>query len=639
MSRSTPLSLCLTSVGKERAVISMDAHSSLNELYAVARSTFRYPDSDRIVLQHGFPPTALPPEDDDAAANRTLAHVGIQDQDRIAVVVVGVGGVTSPKTRDNHNNVVPPPPTRTRPLQRAAARAATDSFGDVIRAQDQLLQQQQQQREHSKKRRALSAGRSSARTRKSSKLAAADHHGGAGDGRRLRDGKKLVVTTTTASANQKRAKKSSSSRNNAFQNEEDVSMALLNALNHNNNNKTLSASSSSSSSNNNKKVGQVLRGAMKRAIANRYEASRAVSKVTAVQSNQYTIQQQQQNDDETTLFVRYSKGLEGRGMWEETVDCISREALEAVIAAIYNSSSTTTEREMLLPTTLAQVSPRVFWSLVWLYRDNPEVVTIEQCLSTLMPHLDWSFLHKRKRVLSEKAMENKRQQSHNDNDDDDEEAAREAVQAVESAMEQPLGNYDNANPEERRERAARAALSRHANETTATTITATTIQDEWQLVTPTERDDEELQECVATTTNGNHHQDVSTILAALHSLDIYNWRQLANARADAIRRATNVSRDAVERWMDYAQARSLEEMIVEICDGNANAVQALRDEARTGTIQDLSLWKHMPDLLHSSAPSLAPMGVGVEEVRTWCRRAQRVMEEWEWVQWYATPVE
>jgi hypothetical protein len=651
MSRSTPLSLCLTSVGKERAVISMDAHSSLNELYAVARSTFRYPDSgDRIVLQHGFPPTALPPEDDDAT-NRTLAHVGIQDQDRIAVVVVVGVGVTSPKTNDNHNNVVAPPPTttRTRPLQRAAARAAADSFGDVIRAQDQLLQQQQQQqqqREHSKKRRALSAGRSSARTRKSSKLAAADHHGGdagdTGDGRRLRDGKKLVVTTTTSAAsaaNQKRTKKSSSSRN-AFQNEEDVSMALLNALNHNNNNnKTLSASSSSSS-NNNKKVGQVLRGAMKRAIANRYEASRAVSKVTAVQSNQYTIQQQQQqNDDETTLFVRYSKGLEGRGMWEETVDCISREALEAVIAAIYNSSSTTTEREMLLPTTLAQVSPRVFWSLVWLYRDNPEVVTIEQCLSTLMPHLDWSFLHKRKRVLSEKAMENKRQQSHNDNDDDDEEAAREAVQAVESAMEQPLGNYDNANPEERRERAARAALSRHANETTATTITATTIQDEWQLVTPTERDDEELQECVATTTNGNHHQDVSTILAALHSLDIYNWRQLANARADAIRRATNVSRDAVERWMDYAQARSLEEMVVEICDGNANAVQALRDEARTGTIQDLSLWRHMPDLLHSSAPSLAPMGVGVEEVRTWCRRAQRVMEEWEWVQWYATPVE
>mmetsp|Transcript_27499 Transcript_27499/g.49741 ORF Transcript_27499/g.49741 Transcript_27499/m.49741 type:complete len:322 (+) Transcript_27499:178-1143(+) len=321
-------------------------------------------------------------------------------------------------------------------------------------------------------------------------------------------------------------------------------------------------------------------------------------------------------------------------MWEETVDCISREALEAVIAAIYHSYSGE-EREMLLPTTLAQVSPRVFWSLVWLYHDDPDIVTIEQCLSTLMPHLDWSFLHKRKRVLSEKAMENKRQQQQH-NDDDNEEAAQEAVRAVESAMEQQLENY-HANQEERRERAARAALSRHeANETT------TTVQkQEWKLVTPTERDDEELQECIATTTttNGNHHQDVSTILAALHSLDIYNWRQLANARAETIRQATNVSQNVVERWMDYAQVQSLEEMIVEICNGNVNAVQVLRDEARTGTIQDLSLWKNMPDLLCSSAPSLALMGVGVEEVRTWCRRAQNVMEKWEWVQWYATPVE
>jgi len=371
-------------------------------------------------------------------------------------------------------------------------------------------------------------------------------------------------------------------------------------------------------------VGQVLRGAMRTAISQTFEASRAVQKVAAVQSQQYTI-----TESDGRLTVEYSKGVEGRGMWQETVDSIPRHALEAVVTCIYQND---VEREMLKANTLAHVSPRVFWSLVWLFQKDENVTTVQDCLQALLPNLDWSFQTKRKKMLSSKAQENLRQeQAGNEENDENLEAAQEAVQAVEDAMDQ-LSEYDAV---QRRERAARAALSRH--EVVVENTTTTPAAAAWRLITPTEEDDDELRECIAATVDSE--EEVNRIIAVLHSLDIHNWRQLANAHDVTISNATNIPRNDVEVWMDHAQSQSVEEMLVQVCDNRVDIVQVLRDEARTGTVKDVANWKNMPDLLYSSAPSLLGMGVEVSDVRMWCQRAQTVLEECEWVHWYATPVE
>jgi len=39
----------------------------------------------------------------------------------------------------------------------------------------------------------------------------------------------------------------------------------------------------------------------------------------------------------------------------------------------------------------------------------------------------------------------------------------------------------------------------------------------------------------------------------------------------------------VEKWIDHLQIESVDEIIVEICDNKIKAVEALREEAHTGT--------------------------------------------------------
>jgi len=348
------------------------------------------------------------------------------------------------------------------------------------------------------------------------------------------------------------------------------------------------------------KVGQVLRGAMRSAIARQYDATRAVTRVSAVQAGKYRF-----SDASSSLVVTFDKGLEGRGEIEETVDNIPKEALEAVITAIHGS-----DEESLRPATLSQLSPRVFWSLL---KETGSPSSIEEAFQQLLPALNWSFLRRRKQALSEKAKENLRQERVANVQDDEAnmELAAEAVHAVENAMDQ-VHQFDQAR---RRGRAAEAALARQG--------------DTWRLRTPSEQDEDELQQCC-----GGDATYVPTLLEA----GIHNWRELANANADDLAcRMGTVDASTLEQWIDYAQQESVEEIVVEVCDNRVDVVQILREEARSGTPKDLANWRHMPDLLLDSAHSLE--GVTVEDVATWCQRSYALLQEYEWLTWYATPVE
>ena len=575
------LQLCLTAVGHERQIVSLPKDATVEDLYQVAQSAFE--NNHNIQLKHGFPPRIL----ECNSNNTTLESINVRHMDRIQVIVNVEEKQETNKTSSKKKKASSSePPSRPR-QQRAAAKAATESFGDVIRAQDKLMKEQQ--RAKAKRKRTTTMSSTTSTPRKQPKQPNLARLPG---GRRLADGAAVESPSTT---------RKPSKHDPKFKSEQDVSEALLTALNHGGGGK----------------VGHVLRGAMRNAVTKSYEASRALVKVAAVQSRNYTIRQH-----EDRLEVEYSKGLEGRGVYHEVVDCIPREALEAVITGIYQSE----ERELLQGVTLAQVSPRVFWSLIHLCG----VQSVEDALQQLLPTLDWSHQTRRKTTLSAKAKENLLQTQGEDNGGVNIQAAEEAVHAVEDAMDQ-LSAYDASR---RRDRAARAALARHPPSTAAAAV-------EWELVTPTEEDDDELMECIQST-NATDAESISKdewkrILSVLHSLGIHNWRQLANANESEISTALNLPH--VDAWIDYAQQQSIDELMVEICDNRVTVVEVLRDEARTGTPKDLGNWRHMPDLLFSSAPSLLEQGVQVSDVRTWCQRAQDVLQKWEWVHWYATPVE
>jgi hypothetical protein len=134
------------------------------------------------------------------------------------------------------------------------------------------------------------------------------------------------------------------------------------------------------------------------------------------------------------------------------------------------------------------------------------------------------------------------------------------------------------------------------------------IVDDWKIETSTETDLDGLKECIL---RGNDN-DTSIIRinimdqlaqSLLDDCQVHNWRQLANCQAVDIHSKlvgnTNVTMDMVDSWIDTAQTKSLEEIIMELCDSNDEAVVALREAARSGTPKDLAAWSSIASLLHS----------------------------------------
>ena len=548
--------VCLTAVGEPRKIIEIGQDDSLQDLYTLAAETFGKECAD---LKSGFPPTSI------TNSATTLVRSVLPNNDRVTVILEG------PKKKNIKKKAFEAETTTQEALgstagrrsQRAAARAATDSFAHVIKAQDKLMKEQKTSTKRKKPSTTTSPQKKAA--------AAASRRMAQFPGRRLADGADVGPPEKTERRRQGGPK---------LNDKDDVSFALLNAL-----------------ESGGGKVGQVLRGAMRNAISRQYDLSRAVTRVSAVQAGKYTIV-----ESDASLDITFDKGLEGRGDFQETVDAIPREALEMVIKGIHAS-----DPESLRSAKLAQVSPRVFWSLL---KETNSGRSMDAALQELIPDLDWSFLRRRKHTLSEKAQENLRQLRGTE-EEGDLEAATEAVQAVEQAMAQ----LHQHNQTQRRGRAAEAALARQG--------------DDWCLVTPTEEDPEELEDCTGD----------ATYVAKLLQLGIHNWRQLANANSEELSERLDLDQTTVLSWMGRAQQESIEEVIVEICDNRIDAVEVLIDQARSTTPKDLANWRSMPDMLFETASSLEGLGVSAEDVVTWCQRSHDLIQEYEWMAWYTTPVE
>ena len=471
-----------------------------------------------------------------------------------------------------------------------------------------------------------------------------------GDGRTL-SGKVIPTKRPSGRPNTQRSQISLGS------NEGDVAATLLSALN------------SGGSGN---KIGRFLRGAMRGAVGKSYEASRAQVRVAAVDSNNFKFLEVQRKNNSlnglTKVFtVKYSKGLEGRGNYNEEVDIIELETLKAVIQQVFFSEDETNNlaesesnsgREMLRPVNMAQLSPRVFWSLAYHFEGYPVISSLKR----LLPDLDWRYLYGRAKSLSEKAKENLRQERMRNGEilDENEQANKAglcAIESVEGAMiesyEKIHGSKYEVRQQDFRERLADVTQSRAdlTQDRDLTNVKGSAFNDElqWSFVTPTDLDIDELKECIQYSLPPDNC-DTDIVVNKLIEQNIRNWRELANMDSEKLAELLKsiylrpTLREKIslftDQWIEQAQIRSIDEIMMEIVDFREDMVNTLQN-IKVGTPKDLRLWEDIPTLLVENITATGDAkDVSEGDAKRWCSRSRYIMqlEEMQWLDWFASDV-
>jgi len=629
------LSICLQS-RQARKVISLAPTASTHELYESTAKEFGVKIE---CLKAGYPPKPIPSD------KSTPISKFVTNQERIRVefatdntTVIPSSSPTKKKgtknskgkkksVNDDQNNDSSSDNVIRR-SKRAASKAATESMPALIKAQEEYLKN------------TASTGKKRSRGGKSADLinGAFPSHSNkkrlnatksiplsasAGAGRRLADGAMVSNPRKASSQAAVRRRRGETGTGNGST---DMSTALMGAIHDKG------------------QMGIILRKGMKNAVLSSYETTRSFSRLAAIQSRSYLIANLADDTSASgggggggNLLKVIYHGSVDKSKVEEAVDCIPRDVLQAVMEGIHASN-----KEALRPENLSRLSPRVLWSCVQYF---PTLSSVPDMYRELLPTLDWSFLRRRAEQLSEKALENKRQAMEKEEDVDLERASN-VVAAVEHAMEH-LQDY---HAEERKARQAQAAEARlrrlQAQEDNVT----------WVLKTPSEPDRDELRECieisvpVTSTTAGTTTSAKITkwISQLMKEHKIHNWRELANISEKNIGylvRKLEVPEANLRLWVDNAQNESFSEIMVEICDGNIDAVEILTEHARSGTPKDLAGWRSIPDVLleQLNQKCLQQMNqtnhwMEFGTISNWCDRAHCVLQDYEWLNWYATPV-
>jgi cell fate (sporulation/competence/biofilm development) regulator YmcA (YheA/YmcA/DUF963 family) len=594
------LTLCLTIPGGVRKMIHMSPTASLSDLWKEAQQACHLTDQQEIAhLSFGYPPQNVTETDIDASM--TLRDAGIHHQERILVKVQArqTTKAAAKKESKSKKQVTPAPSSPikvsndgdiadavhevapTRRSQRAAAAKATANLPASLAAQEMLEQQA-----HSKKKAtprkvtATITGNELTRSQPSRKRVWTTTTAG----RRLHDGSTVEPRVT-------RSRRPTPT-------ESDPALALLGSLE------------------DTSTQGRLMRQGWRQAVQSAYEHNQAAARVAAIPhlaqfSMESSLTTHSHDSAIERMTVTYPRGIQGRGTYTETVDLIPHEVLATVIGGIHPANP-----EALRPINLALLSPRVLWSLAYHY---PEASTTE-ALQLVQPDLNWSFLRRRRDQLSEKAMENLRQKQAQLGAGADYEAAAAAIESVEAAMT----NLEAWDKSQKQARVLHAVEKRY----------------EWKIVTPTETDVDELQECIQEAPIEGHAMD--SLVEGLLAQGIHNWRELANSSNITICHKLQLPesvQDNVQAWIDRAQQESVEEIIVEICQGNVDAVEMLRDNANSGCPKDLALWGPIPDVLHQELLRFGGDNVpSIETLQRWCHRADQALEQLDWLGDYSTPI-
>lgn len=586
------LTLLLTQSGVSvRKILQIDSGSTLAELYRSASTMLDLKESS-FTLSVGFPPKTIICD-----ATKTIADAGIRNQDRIQATKVTTRGTAG-------ESLV----ARVADTKADSASVASITSINVNQKKPAIKTDEPEQR-RTKRKAAQRAEESFAETIQAQDTILARETPSKRSGKSYtRTGTQASSATTrfpTASVGEGRrlvdgtvVSPAKRSRKVTKTNESDPSLALLNTLDERST------------------AGRLMRKGWRHAVTNAYEQNQAVARLAAIPRSV----QIQHSDNSNLLKVQYPKGLQGRGTYDEEVDFIPLDVLQSCLEGIYSSNT-----EALRPENLAILSPRVLWSLVY---HHPQL-EITEIYRALLPDLDWSFLRRRPQQLSEKARENLRQKqtaSHSISDNNIE-AAAAAIASVEAAME-TLFEY---NRSQKRQLNLKAIESRQR----------------FILITPNDVDEDELRECIGETTGA---ENLDMVIQNLIDRDIRNWRELANCDPEEASLWLGVSLEAMTSWIERAQLESVEEIILEVCEGNSDAVYLLRERASSGTPKDLTNWMGICDMLRETlllsdygspgnTASLPTQKVpSVEQLERWCDRARQAIDQLAWLEQVTTPV-
>ena len=378
--------------------------------------------------------------------------------------------------------------------------------------------------------------------------------------------------------------------------------------------------------------------------------------------------------------------MEGRGRYEEQVEIVALVAVKAVLQQVYNTASSNDpngsdddEHETnpnadkdgrLRPVMIAQLSPRVFWSLVYHCSqdsanvNNPtECSSVEDMLRLKLSQLDWSHLDRggRKRVLSEKAKENLRQETiqtlttdtkgilkQSSSQDDDNDEGVKIIEEIQHIAE----NSDVGKGLNERERRARAAMARFGNTEydrkappPEAKKSSPMLVDDWTLVTPMDDDIDELIECIMVgASSGDYDEETAKAWSSCLLESIPNWRVLANSSVEQILSKLPENRpssEIVETWIDAAQERTHEEIMLEILDGDDDALELLTMKARSSCPRDLKRWQRAPALLLDAIQPENGETTGNKKwteanVVQWIGRAKKALATCTWLEEFTT---
>ena len=312
----------------------------------------------------------------------------------------------------------------------------------------------------------------------------------------------------------------------------------------------------------------------------------------------------------TLYTIKYPRGMEGRGNRQEEVNIYEEELVRVVLVNLhlelllhYTPNGTGDEDEVqrarLRPDRIAQSCPDVFWSLVFLYKETN--LSVDEMLLTILPNFDWGHLNRggRYRKMSAKAIENKRQAKSTTASDD--------------------ATQNNGNPE-------------------AMAIEQSFIDDDWTLVTPIEDDIDELIECIMEGSGeGYDDDDTAKAWATILMNSVQNWRVLANSDSEDIKSiltkkdCPTTTVEIIQGWIDAAQGRALEEIMLEILDGDQDALDVLR-EAEADNPMDLASFGHEPTLLIQHAKFYHKVKWELSKVTKWIVWAEIALDNCEWLQ-------
>ena len=634
---------------KPNHVVTIAPQMSMGELLETAYQLFGVPvgKNYEVDIYAGFPPKALDLSDAGSKASLVSAN-GIRGGDAIVVRIEkitknkktsnGSNGQATSSSRGNKRSLSQVSSTTvvssssnssSSPLrpQRASAKAASDSFKGVIKAQDKMMKETNQKKKSSNSTKSEPTAAQIAARKKAAeaRVAAANSRKLAAlpGGRTLTDD---GPPPAAASSSPQRSRKSAKSLFSGLGSEDDISFALISSLDGGNG-----------------KVSKVLRSSMRKTVEKSYETSKAVVRNTAITSRKAEFLQSTSKTEQTmnsmgTVTVKYPKSVEGRGFYEEQVHIITPIMLKAVVKAVYDDHNeddpegeSASGREMLKPQNMALLSPRVFWSLWYHYQDKCS--NIEEALAILLPDLNWSFLHQRSRRLTEKAKENLRQEqaktednkssTHNAN------VGIAAIQEVERAME----NMHDDIVISARERAAQAALDRFDGGDNSV--------DSWELCTPSDEDIDEIKECLADSNEKFTDDDMTKVAdIMIKELSIRNWRELANAKVAFVKNCLvshniEMSDEVLEAAISSAQLKSLDEIMLEIIDSNQDLYEVLH-AMNSATPHDLSLWSDASSLIIEEAPS--KVNVSESDLKKYCTRALKALKSLEWLELYKTGI-